>query len=70
MLYEVITRDSVIGIRKELAVEKFLTQLPIRFEIAKKDAVICAVVLDIDETTGKAVGIERCTGFEPVTSCV
>ncbi len=53
------SRDSVIGIRKELAVEKFLTQLPIRFEIAKKDAVICAVVLDIDETTGKAVGIER-----------
>ncbi len=32
------SRDSVIGIRKELAIERFLTQLPVRFEVAKKDA--------------------------------
>lgn len=53
------SRDSVIGIRKELAVEKFLSQLPVRFEVAKKDAVICGVVLSIDEQTGRAQGIER-----------
>lgn len=51
--------DSVIGIRKELAVEKFLTQLPVRFEVAKKDIRLNCVVLEIDETTGKALGIER-----------
>jgi metallophosphoesterase (TIGR00282 family) len=51
--------DSVIGIRKELAVEKFLTQLPVRFEVAKKDIRLNAVVLEIDEITGKALGIER-----------
>jgi calcineurin-like phosphoesterase len=53
------SRDSVIGIRKELAVEKFLSLLPVRFEVAKKDSVICAVVLTIDEQTGRAVNIER-----------
>lgn len=51
--------DSVIGIRKELAVEKFLTQLPVRFEVAKKDVRLNCVVLEIDDITGKALGIER-----------
>jgi 2',3'-cyclic-nucleotide 2'-phosphodiesterase len=51
--------DSVIGIRKDLAVEKFLSLLPIRFEVAKKDAMVCGVVLSIDEKTGQANGIKR-----------
>lgn len=51
--------DSVIGIRKELAVEKFLSQLPVRFEVAKKDIRINCVAIEIDEITGKALGIER-----------
>jgi 2',3'-cyclic-nucleotide 2'-phosphodiesterase len=51
--------DSVIGIRKELAVEKFLTQLPVRFEVAKKDIRINCVVIAIDENDGKALTIER-----------
>ncbi len=53
------SRDSVIGIRKELAVEKFLSQLPVRFDVAKKDVMVCGVVLTIDEKTGNAIGIER-----------
>ena len=52
-------RDSVIGIRKELSVQKFMTQMPVRYEIAKKDPVLCGVVVAIDESTGKATGIER-----------
>jgi hypothetical protein len=51
--------DSVIGIRKELAVEKFLSQLPVRFEVAKKDIRINCVAIEIDEITGKALAIER-----------
>lgn len=53
------SRDSVIGIRKELAVEKFLSLLPVRFEVAKKDAVVCGVVITVDENTGRASDIER-----------
>jgi hypothetical protein len=53
------SRDSVIGIRKELSVERFLTQLPVRFEVAKKEPMLCGVVVTVDETTGCALGIER-----------
>ncbi len=51
--------DAVIGIRKELAIEKFLTQLPVRFEVAKKDPVLCGVLFTVDEETGRATGVMR-----------
>ncbi len=50
-------RDSVIGIRKELAIEKFLSQRPVKFDVAKKDPWLNGLVCDIDETTGKARSI-------------
>jgi metallophosphoesterase (TIGR00282 family) len=53
------SRDSVIGIRKELSVERFLTQLPVRFEVAKKEPMLCGVVVTVNETSGRAMGIER-----------
>lgn len=53
------SRDSCIGIRKEEAIERFLTQLPVRFEVAKKDPCLCAVLLTIDEESGRADAIER-----------
>lgn len=53
------SRDSVIGIRKEEAIERFLTQLPIRFEVAKKDPWLCAALVTIDEESGHAEAIER-----------
>lgn len=52
-------RDSVIGIRKELSIQRFMTQMPVRYEIAKKDPMLCAVVVEIEETTGIARKIER-----------
>jgi metallophosphoesterase (TIGR00282 family) len=51
--------DSVIGIGKEDAIRKFLTQLPVKFEVPKKDLRLNGVVVAIDETSGKALGIER-----------
>lgn len=53
------SRDSVIGIRKELAIERFLTQLPVRFEVAKKLPVLNAVIFSIDEKSGRATAVER-----------
>lgn len=53
------SRDSVIGIRKELAIEKFLNQWPVRFEIAKGEPLLNAVLIDIDEQSGQARSIER-----------
>jgi hypothetical protein len=51
--------DSVIGIGKEEAIRKFLTQLPVKFEIPKKDMRLNAVVVAVDEATGRALSIER-----------
>ena len=53
------SREGVIGMRREPIIEKFLTQRPTRFEVAKKDPMLCAVVIDIDEATGKSRKIER-----------
>ena len=51
--------DSVIGMEKEETIRRFLTQLPAKFEVGKKDIRLNAVVVGINETSGKAVSIER-----------
>jgi metallophosphoesterase (TIGR00282 family) len=50
---------SVIGVKKELAIEKFLTGMPRRFEVASGPTVFCAVLLELDARLGKALTIER-----------
>jgi metallophosphoesterase (TIGR00282 family) len=51
--------DSVIGRKIEDVLERFLTCVPTRFEVAKENIQLQGVVLDIDEKTGKAKSIER-----------
>jgi metallophosphoesterase (TIGR00282 family) len=51
--------DSVIGVRKELIIQRFLTNMPARFEAATGDVRLCAVVIDCDEATGHARSIQR-----------
>jgi len=51
--------DSVIGIGKEEAIRKFLTQLPAKFEIPKKDIRLNGVLVGIDPQSGMALSIER-----------
>lgn len=50
---------SVIGVKKELAIEKFLTGMPRRFEVASGPSVFCAVLLELDPCLGKAIAFER-----------
>jgi hypothetical protein len=51
--------DSVIGMRKDEPIQRFLSHLPAKFEVAKKDIRLNAVVITVDETGGRAVDIER-----------
>lgn len=51
--------DSVIGTKKELVIKKFLTQMPVRFDVPSGDVLLCAVIVDIDPITGHAINIER-----------
>jgi metallophosphoesterase (TIGR00282 family) len=51
--------DSVIGVDKDLILQRFLTQMPIRFEPAKGPAAVCGVVITVDPETGRASEIRR-----------
>jgi len=51
--------DSVIGIKKEQAIEKFLTGMPKRFEVASGPAVLSAVLIELDAVVGKATSVQR-----------
>lgn len=51
--------DSVIGMKKETVISRFLTCLPNKFEVAAGPTIFSAVVVEIDPITGKATAIER-----------
>jgi 2',3'-cyclic-nucleotide 2'-phosphodiesterase len=51
--------DSVIGIEKRAVIEKFLSQIPARFEVAKGDVRLSAVLIEADTETGRASSIQR-----------
>jgi len=53
--------DSVIGIEKKEILERFLTQIPNKFDVAKGDVRLQGIVLDIDEISGRSLKIERQT---------
>jgi metallophosphoesterase (TIGR00282 family) len=51
--------DGVIGVDREQILQRFLYQMPIRFETAKGPAALHGVVITVDPETGKASDIER-----------
>ena len=51
--------DSIIGVEKKDVIEKFLKQTPMRFEVAKGDARLAAVLIEADADTGRALSIRR-----------
>ena len=51
--------DSIIGMNKEGALQRFLDAMPARFSVAENDVQMNTVLMDIDEATGHARSIER-----------
>jgi metallophosphoesterase (TIGR00282 family) len=51
--------DSVIGVDRELIVNKFLTGMPVRMEAAKRLVEFHSAIIDVDENTGRASSIQR-----------
>ena len=51
-------RDSVIGIRQEDAIPKFLTQMPRKFTVADGPTQLCAVLVDVGDS-GRASAVQR-----------
>lgn len=51
--------DSVIGVEKELVLQRFLTGMPGKFEPAKGNPKMCAAVVTCDPVSGRASEIQR-----------
>jgi len=51
--------DSVIGLRKENAIERFLSQRHSSFDLAQGDVYLQGAMVEIDEVTGHARSIAR-----------
>ncbi len=52
-------QDSVLGLDKHMAIERFLTQVAGKFTLAEGPATLQGVLLQIDASTGRATSITR-----------
>ena len=53
--------QSVIGVDKSIILQKFLTQLPVRMEAARHGGELHSVIVEVDESTGRATAVRRYT---------
>jgi len=51
--------NSIIGIEKEQVIQRFLTNIPVKFDTAKGEGIFSAVIAEIDDKTGKAFALQR-----------
>lgn len=51
--------DSVLGMKKEPCITKQKYLCPVKFEVAKGSGNVCGVVIDVDNTTHKALSIDK-----------
>lgn len=51
--------DSVVGLKKEIALKRMILQTPHKYELAENDIKICAVQFVVDSQTGQAIHIEQ-----------
>lgn len=51
--------DSILGRQKSQIIERFVTNLPVRFDLAQEDLRIQGVLLEVDKDTGRALSINR-----------
>ncbi|MCB2205921.1 TIGR00282 family metallophosphoesterase [bacterium] len=53
--------DSVLGMRKDIALRRFLKQTPHKFEMASDDVHLSVVLMEVEMTSGRAVSIQPMT---------
>ncbi len=51
--------NSVLGVKSDIIIKKFITCMPARFDLADGPAVYSAIVVEIDDASNKPVGVER-----------
>ena len=53
--------NGVIGVDKQIILQRFLTQMPVRMEAAQHGAELHGVIVEVDEATGRATAVRRHT---------
>jgi calcineurin-like phosphoesterase len=51
--------DSILGVRADRVLERFVKQLPVRFDVAAGPVIVQGAIVDIDHGSGRATGIHR-----------
>jgi len=51
--------DSILGVRTDRVLERFLSQLPVRFEVANGPVLVQGALVDVDPDSGRASAIRR-----------
>lgn len=51
--------ESVLGVEKDIIINRFITGMPQKFEYSHNRASLCGVVFEIDEKSGKCLGTKR-----------
>ncbi len=51
--------DSILGVRADRVLERFLTQLPVRFDVASGAASVHGAIVEVEPATGRASAIRR-----------
>ena len=51
-------QDSVLGVKKEIIIDRFVHAMPQKFEHADGKAMLCGALLTVDDDTNRAVSIE------------
>jgi len=52
-------QNSVIGLDPEAAIKRFMSRMPTRFKVSKKEPRLQGVLLEIDPESGRAQAIQR-----------
>lgn len=51
--------DSIIGMDRDAVLKRFLTGMPVRFEVAQHDVRLCGLLVEIDNWSGQATEVTR-----------
>ncbi|MHB9023953.1 MAG: TIGR00282 family metallophosphoesterase [Armatimonadota bacterium] len=51
--------NSILGVKTETIVRRFLTHMPMKFDLGEDPVIVCAVLLEIDSTEGRTNQITR-----------
>lgn len=52
-------KDSVLGLKKEIAIQRFITGEYLHYECSNNDAIFNAIEVEFDDKTKKAISIKR-----------